>query len=96
MRTHNPSYVRSEYHTHLAKMSFDKIFDLTAGVYFNFYNIHAGVNVSGFFFPSFFFSIFRCAPSPYRGFGGVFPRFFFRAFRVSNIQKVIVFVFYCC
>ena len=23
----------------LAKMSFDKIFDLTAGVYFNFYNI---------------------------------------------------------
>ena len=25
--------------TQLAKMSFDKIFDLTAGVYFNFYNI---------------------------------------------------------
>ena len=24
----------------LAKMSFDKIFDLTAGVYFYFYNIH--------------------------------------------------------
>ena len=24
------------YHTQLAKMSFDKIFDLTAGVYFNF------------------------------------------------------------
>ena len=29
---------RSEYHTQLAKMSFDKIFDLTAGVYFNCYN----------------------------------------------------------
>ena len=28
------------YHTQLAKMSFDKIFDITAGVYFNFYNIH--------------------------------------------------------
>ena len=27
------------YHTQLAKMSFDEIFDLTAGVYFNFYNI---------------------------------------------------------
>ena len=39
MRTHNPSYARSEYHTQLAKMSFDKIFDLTAGVYFNFYII---------------------------------------------------------
>ena len=38
MRTHNPSYARSEYHTQLAKMSFDKIFYLTAGVYFNFYN----------------------------------------------------------
>ena len=31
-------YARSEYHTQLAKMSFDKIFDLTAGVYFYFYN----------------------------------------------------------
>ena len=38
MRTHNPYYARSEYHTQLAKMSFDKIFDLTARVYFNFYN----------------------------------------------------------
>ena len=28
----------SEYRTQLAKMSFDKIFDLTGGVYFNFYN----------------------------------------------------------
>ena len=36
MRTHNPYYARSEYHTQLAKMSFDKIFDLTAGVYFHF------------------------------------------------------------
>ena len=27
---------RSEYHTQLAKMSFDEIFDLTAGVYFHF------------------------------------------------------------
>ena len=26
-------------HTRLAKMNFDNIFDLTAGVYFNFYNI---------------------------------------------------------
>ena len=29
-------YARSEYHTQLAKMSFDKIFDLAAGVYFRF------------------------------------------------------------
>ena len=29
---------RPEYHTQLAKMSFDKIFDLTAGVYFNFHD----------------------------------------------------------
>ena len=29
-------------HTQLAKMSLDKIFDLTAGVYFNFYDIQAG------------------------------------------------------
>ena len=29
-------YTRSEYHTQLAKMSFDEIFDLTAGVYFHF------------------------------------------------------------
>ena len=36
-------YARSEYHTQLAKMSFDKIFDLTAGVYFNFYNILTSV-----------------------------------------------------
>ena len=39
MRTHNPYYARSEYHTQLAKMSFDKIFDLTAGEYFNFHSI---------------------------------------------------------
>ena len=38
MKRHNPLYERSEYHTQLAKMNFDKIFDLTAGVYFNFYN----------------------------------------------------------
>ena len=31
-------YIRTEYHTQLAKMSFDKIFDLTGGVYFYFYN----------------------------------------------------------
>ena len=30
-----------EYHTQLAKMSFDKIFDLAAGVYFYFYNIRS-------------------------------------------------------
>ena len=29
---------QSEYHTQLAKMNFDRIFDLTAGVYFYFYN----------------------------------------------------------
>ena len=29
-------YARSEYHTQLANMSFDKIFDLTAGVYVHF------------------------------------------------------------
>ena len=28
--------MRSEYHTQLAKMSFDEIFDLAAGVYFSF------------------------------------------------------------
>ena len=33
-------YTRSEYHTQLAKMGFDEIFDLTAGVYFNLYNMH--------------------------------------------------------
>ena len=27
-------------HTHLANMSFDKIFDLTAGIYFHFYDIY--------------------------------------------------------
>ena len=31
------------YHTQLAKMSSDKIFDLTAGVYYNFYNISRGL-----------------------------------------------------
>ena len=36
MRTHNPHYARSEYHTRLAKMSFDNILDLTAGLYFYF------------------------------------------------------------
>ena len=41
VRTHNPKYARSEHHTRLAKMSFDKIFDLTAGVYFYFYNKYA-------------------------------------------------------
>ena len=30
---------RSQYHTQVAKTSFDKIFDLTAGMYFCFYNI---------------------------------------------------------
>ena len=30
-------------HTQLAKISFDEIFDLTAGVYFNFYNIYVCV-----------------------------------------------------
>ena len=32
-------YERSEYHTQLAKVSFDKIFDLTAGVYFHLNNL---------------------------------------------------------
>ena len=39
MRTHNPQYARSEYHTQLAKTSFEKILDLTAGVCFHFHNI---------------------------------------------------------
>ena len=34
MRTHTQYYARSEYRTQLAEMSFDEIFDLTAGVYF--------------------------------------------------------------
>ena len=52
-----------KYHTQLAKMSFDEIFDLTAGVYFNFYNkqqrggdylyysnaVHLGLDVPGMF-----------------------------------------------
>ena len=39
MRTvHTQQHARSEYHTQLAKMSFDKIFDLTAGVHLYFYN----------------------------------------------------------
>ena len=42
---------RSEYHTQLAKMSFDEIFDLTAGVYFNFYNIYIYFFLFFFFFP---------------------------------------------
>ena len=45
MRTHNPSYARSEYHTQLAK-SFDKIFDFTARVYFNFYSV-PGTKLTG-------------------------------------------------
>ena len=44
MRTHNPQYARSEYHTQLANMSFDKIFDLTAGVYFYYYNNSTSTN----------------------------------------------------
>ena len=35
----HPEHTRSEYHTQLAKMSFDKIFDITAGVHLNFYII---------------------------------------------------------
>ena len=31
-----PVYARSEYHTQLAKMSFEEIVDLTAGGYFHF------------------------------------------------------------
>ena len=37
---------RSEYHTQLAKMSFDKIFDLTAGVYFNIYSYNIYIYIS--------------------------------------------------
>ena len=42
-KSHN--IARSEYHTQLAKMNFDKIFDFTAGVYFHFlsYMLTAGV-----------------------------------------------------
>ena len=43
MRTHTQYYARSEYNTQLAKMSFDKNFNLTAGVYFYFYNIRVFV-----------------------------------------------------
>ena len=34
MRTHTQYYAGSEYHTQLATMGFDEIFDLTAIVYF--------------------------------------------------------------
>ena len=37
-------YARSEYHTQLAKMSFNEIFDVTAGVYFNFHNKERATN----------------------------------------------------
>ena len=40
MRTHIPEYARSEYHTQLANISLDKIFDLTTGVYFHFYDVY--------------------------------------------------------
>ena len=36
MRIHTQYYARWEYHTQLANMSFDEIFDLTAGVYLYF------------------------------------------------------------
>ena len=54
MRIHNSQCARSEYRTQLAKMSFDEIFDLTAGVYFNFYNniyIHLYF-LAHFYFPA--------------------------------------------
>ena len=38
MRTHTQQCARSEYHTQLAKMSFEEIFDLTTGVYFHFHD----------------------------------------------------------
>ena len=47
MKAHIQQYARSEYHTQLAKMSFDKIFDLTAGVCFNFYNTSMGADRPG-------------------------------------------------
>ena len=57
MRTHNSYCARSEYHTQLAKMSFDEIFDLTAGVYFHFYNIFV------FYYLETFFVVFSFSPS---------------------------------
>ena len=48
LRTHNPLYARSEYRTQLAKMSFDKNFDLTAGVVFFFSNKMATKTESAF------------------------------------------------
>ena len=42
MRTHNPQYARSEYHTQLADMSFDEIIlDLTAGIYIFCYPLYS-------------------------------------------------------
>ena len=35
----DPTVIHIYYHKQVAKMSFDKIFDLTAGVYFYFYNV---------------------------------------------------------
>ena len=44
------NYFISEYHTQLAKINFDKIFDLTAGVYFYFFSMYfkgrGGVNLN--------------------------------------------------
>ena len=40
----HPPEDKKKTHTQLAKMSFDKIFDLTAGVYFYFYNIPSSEN----------------------------------------------------
>ena len=38
MKTHIQEYTPSEYHTHLANMGFDALFNLTAGVLFVFCN----------------------------------------------------------
>ena len=39
MRTHTPYYARSEYHTQLANVRFDEIFDITAGVVFSLWTV---------------------------------------------------------
>ena len=60
-------YVYSIYISHTAcKMSFDKIFDLTAGVYFNFYNIHSR-RAAGWNVMVLLFHINSCQKSTVRG-----------------------------
>ena len=55
---------RSENHTQLAKMSFDEIFDLTAGAYLYFYNILVYFFIFNKSIHIFFFSLLPAVSTP--------------------------------